>query len=194
MTTWPPSSRSPRLTTDRLILRPFFEADAEDVARLAGDRLIAATTLRIPHPYELHDAKTWLATHAESWVKGRGVNWAIERLEDRELIGTVGLDLDLPHERAMMGYWIGHPFWRQGYGTEAAGAAMRYAFVGLGMHRVDAHALAGNEYSIRILTRIGMLPEGTWRDFVKKWGTFHDVHAFAMLRDDFDAMQRKAGE
>jgi [ribosomal protein S5]-alanine N-acetyltransferase len=51
----------PRLETKRLILRPFENADAADVMRLAGDRAIADTTTNIPHPYREGMAEDWMS-------------------------------------------------------------------------------------------------------------------------------------
>ena len=53
----------PTLTTARLVLRACTLADAPDIQRLAADRDIASTTLRIPHPYEEGMAEQWIATH-----------------------------------------------------------------------------------------------------------------------------------
>src|SRR2546430_11411225 len=50
----------PVLATERLILRaPCFE-DARTIAALVNDRRIAENTLRIPHPYGLADAQSFI--------------------------------------------------------------------------------------------------------------------------------------
>ncbi len=51
----------PRLETERLTLRPFDNFDATEVMRLAGDRVIADTTLHIPHPYKEGMAEEWIS-------------------------------------------------------------------------------------------------------------------------------------
>ena len=56
----------PRLTTDRLVLRPFCLEDAKDVQRLAGDREVAATT-QVPHPYEDGVAEEWIGGHESAF-------------------------------------------------------------------------------------------------------------------------------
>jgi hypothetical protein len=73
----------PTLTTERLILRPFVPADAKAVQRLAGDRAIADTTERIPHPYEDGMAEAWIATHAQQFRERKGCTFAFARFEFR---------------------------------------------------------------------------------------------------------------
>jgi len=68
----------PQLETERLLLRPFTLADAADVQRLAGDPEIAATTLRIPHPYEDGIAEQWLAEMPARFEKNEEVVFAVE--------------------------------------------------------------------------------------------------------------------
>jgi RimJ/RimL family protein N-acetyltransferase len=98
------------------------------VQLLAGDRAVAATTKNIPHPYEDGMAKTWISLHQERFDKGEDVVFAIVLKAGGELIGAIGLVLKLNQENAELGYWIGKPFWGQGYCTEAGRGVLKYAF------------------------------------------------------------------
>ena len=77
-----------------------------------------------------------------------------------------------------MGYWIGKPYWNQGFGTEAALAILRYAFEQLGLNRVYAAHFRRNPASGRIMQKIGMTYEGRLRQHVKKWGDFEDMEYY----------------
>jgi hypothetical protein len=78
----------PRLSTERLLLRPFSLSDASVVQRLAGDRSIADTTLNIPHPYEDGAAEAWISTHQEVFDQGKGLTLAITTKADGALTGS----------------------------------------------------------------------------------------------------------
>src|SRR5437870_2908317 len=93
-------SEQPTLTTARLILRPFRMEDGSEVQRLAGDRDVAATTLRIPHPYLDGMAEAWLGTLQPRYEKGEAVVFAITRKEDGTFLGAIGLEIAREHERA----------------------------------------------------------------------------------------------
>src|SRR2546423_11766505 len=103
------------LTTARLMLRPLAVADAPDVQRLAGEREVASTTLRIPHPYAPSMAEQWISTHQAAYERGELVNFAIVRCADNALIGCMGLHINQPHAHAELGYRLGVPFLNQGY-------------------------------------------------------------------------------
>lgn len=175
----------PTLTTARLILRAFRHLDAPTVQRLAGDPDIADTTLNIPHPYEPGVAEAWIATHAEAFARGEMATFAIERRRDDELVGAIGLTINRTHERAEMGYWIGRPYWGNGYCTEAARRVVEFAFLDLGLRRVVAHHLTRNPASGRVMQKIGMKQEGLLRRHLKKYDTLEDVAAYGLLREEY---------
>lgn len=179
------------IATERLLLRVFSLRDTPRVANLVDDRDIADTTLSIPHPYEEDMAREWIATHAGALKKNEGVNLAVVLREPDELIGAIGLRLETGHARAEMGYWIGKPYWGQGYGTEAARAVLAYGFDELKLNRIYAHCLVRNPPSARILRKIGMSPEGTLRQHVRKWNVFEDIDQFGILREEYEAMRDK---
>ena len=108
------------LRTLRLLLRSFEPGDIPTIVRLAGAREIAATTINIPHPYTEEDAQNFLAHADEDFRAGRSVTFAVTALPAGDLCGAVGLAIVPAHERAELGYWIGVPYWGQGFATEAA--------------------------------------------------------------------------
>lgn len=178
----------PELLTERLLLRPFTLADAKEVQRLAGDRDIAATTLAIPHPYEDGVAEEWIRSHKERFDRGEAVHFAIVRRHDLALVGAISLIINREHEHAELGYWIGKPYWNNGYCTEAAQAVIRYGFTVLDLNRIYARHFRRNPASGRVMEKIGMKYEGCLRQHVKKWGVFEDLQQYAILRSDYEPM------
>lgn len=175
----------PQLISDRLRLRAFNAADAPTVRRLAGDRDIAATTLSVPHPYPEGLAERWIASHYEAFVDGRRISLAITRLEDESLIGAISLMLDGNNRRAELGYWVGRPFWGQGYASEAARAMLDFGFENLGLNRIFAHHMQDNPASGRVLLNIGMQPEGVLIQHILKWDQYKDIALYGLTRDHY---------
>ena len=181
------------IRTGRLLLRSFEPGDAMDVWRLAGDPEIAANTTHVPHPYEAGMAEEWIGSHAARRARGEAVVFAIELVEGGELIGAIGLELAHADRRAEIGYWIGRPFWGQGYATEAAVAVTRYAFEELDLNRIHAGHFPRNPASGKVLEKIGMRPEGCRRQHVLKWDRFEDLIEYAVLREEFKWRERRRG-
>lgn len=173
------------LRTARLLLRSFVREDTAAIVRLAGAREIAATTLQIPHPYSEEDARTFLAKANEDYKAGRSVSFAISLVPTGELCGAVGLHIADGHKHAELGYWIGVPFWGQGYATEAASAAVAFGFETLRLNRIFAHHFDGNAGSGRVLEKIGMRHEGRFRQHIRKWDRFIDIENYGMLASEF---------
>jgi [ribosomal protein S5]-alanine N-acetyltransferase len=59
-----------QLQTARLTLRPYEVTDIPDLIRLAGAREVAATTLRIPHPYTEEAARQFITTCEQDAASG----------------------------------------------------------------------------------------------------------------------------
>jgi [ribosomal protein S5]-alanine N-acetyltransferase len=184
--------QQPTLQTDRLVLRPFTLADASAVQRLAGAFEVADTTLLIPHPYEDGVAEQWISSHASQWEKREGVVFAIALRQPDALCGAMGLKLALPHLTGELGYWIGLPFWRRGYCTEAAREILRFGFQALELNRIHAYHFRRNPASRRVLQKIGMLHEGCLRQHVRRWDRFEDVECYGILRQDWERLANQS--
>lgn len=185
-----PRSRGalPVLPTARLYLRPFALSDAPSVQALAGAFEVADTTLLIPHPYADGAAERWIATHSRQWERNEAAIFAIVHRQENSLCGAIGLQLHLPHGAAEMGYWIGVPFWRRGYCTEAAREVLAFGFRQLNLNRIFAHHFVRNPASGRVLEKIGMRREGCLRQHVRKWERFEDLACYGILREDWAAI------
>ena len=182
----PAANDQPTIATARLILRPYTLADASAVAKLAGRREIADTTLSFPHPYLEQHARDWITRHTEGRSQGKEIVFAVVTRTNMQLVGSVGMkDIDQEHGHAEMGFWIGVDSWRQGFATEAAEAVLQFGFETLKLNRIHAHHMLRNPASGRVLEKIGMKREGVLREQVRKWGVFEDVAVLSVLRKEW---------
>ncbi len=178
----------PVLQTKRLLLRPFVMADAPEVQRLADSYEIASTTVNIPHPYRDGVAEAWIDTHGPAFDRGESLHLAITLAAPGRLIGAIGLMGMDGEEAPELGYWVGVPWWNEGYCTEAGRALLTYAFNDLGIYRVFARHFRRNPASGRVMQKLGMQYEGCLRQHVLKWGVYEDVNLYGILRAEWQAL------
>ena len=134
-------------------LRPLTQRDAPAVQRLAGDAGVAAMTSTIPHPYPRGAAREWIGTHARGRKEGDAAYGIVRG--DGTLVGALGLRI-APNPHGNVGYWIGRPFWGQGYATAAARAGIDSLFMHTALAWLMAAHLADNSGSARVLAKCGM--------------------------------------
>jgi RimJ/RimL family protein N-acetyltransferase len=169
------------LTTERLILRPVARDDLPDVLALAGDAAVAETTGSIPHPLSGTDVEAW-------WTASSGDNprvFAIVRAADKAFLGAITLTFSEDRTRAELGYWIGHPYWGQGYATEAVRRLLRFAFGELKLGSVEAEVFTGNDASMRVLAKTGFREVGSATRHAPVRGGDREVVLFTATRASF---------
>jgi ribosomal-protein-alanine N-acetyltransferase len=171
--------------TNRLLLRLFELSDAKTVQELAGNKEVARTTLSIPHPYPDGEAEVWIKATRLSSEKGESYSFAMVKKENESLIGCVSLNVSKNHKRAELAYWVGHPFWGQGFATEAAQRIVTFGFEDLELNRIFAAAMTKNPGSYKVMSKIGMKHEGTFPQHVMKWGSYEDLVFYGMVKSDF---------
>ena len=169
-----------QLASSLCTLRPWRLDDAPTVARYANNRSVSRNLQdAFPFPYSEQDAIEWLQSHlGESPVR----NFAIE--VDGGAVGSIGLRLlsDIYRRAAVMGYWIGEPYWGRGIATEAARAMVAYAFATFDLARIEAEVFSRNTASARVLEKAGFSLEGRLRDRITKGGETMDALLYAILR------------
>lgn len=122
-----------------------------ELVELANNRRLAEMLGRMPHPYRVTDADSFL-TRVRTGVMD-GCTYAITLSESGAFIGCAGMD-----SRAHgleMGYWIGEPYWGRGYATEAAHALVDLAFRATDIERLNVSCRVTNTASRRVIHKCG---------------------------------------
>lgn len=136
--------------SDRLVLRAPSAQDIPAMARLANNPEVHKWLARLPHPYSRDDAATFIGTIARSEIEHA---WSILN-RDGDFLGTIGLHI--LNQPAELGYWLGEPYWGQGYASEAVSALVS-ALDAAGIERTAARAKAENTASRRVLEKAGFV-------------------------------------
>lgn len=165
----------PIIDTERLRLRPFVIKDSPEVQRLAGDIEVARNTLAMPFPYLDGMAEAWIGNHAEEFREGKSAIWAITLKDNQQLIGAIGLSLQLQFSNAEIGYWIGKTYWNQGYCTEALKMVINFGFKKYRLHKIYAGHFGNNPSSGKVMQKAGMICEGTLKSHMLHWDEYKDL-------------------
>ena len=141
--------------TERLLLRPSWAEDANEVYAGIADERIVRNLSRAPWPYALSDAQEFVVREAQTHYP----NFLLMQRTDGapRLVGSCGLG---EYEDGVeLGYWIAQPFWGLGYATEAARAVVGIARA-LGHRKLIGRHFVDNPASGRVLRKTGFRSTG----------------------------------
>ena len=146
-----------KLYTERLMLRPWDEKDAEDLFEYAKDPDIGPIAGWPPHK-SIEESLNVIQN-----VLNSKECYAICEKENGKAIGSMALklngDTDMTErdDECELGYWIGKPFWGRGYVPEAAKEIIRHGFEDLGMSTIWCGYYDGNSKSKRVQEKVGFI-------------------------------------
>lgn len=146
---------STTLKTERLHLRSPCRDDLAALVPLIGDYDVAKNLAVVPHPYAVTDGEGWLNAMAAR-KPCDGDDWAI--LLDNAFIGVCSVTRY--QGRLSLGYWLGKPYWGQGYASEAARAAVSHAFAEHDAFALVSGYFVDNPASGGVLAKLGFEPAG----------------------------------
>lgn len=141
--------------TERLILRPWKETDAESLYEYAKDPEVGPIAGWPPHKNveESADVIREVFCGAECYaICERGSDKAIGAIELKLNGHTDMTDRD---DECELGYWLGKPFWGRGYMPEAAEELIRHGFDDLHMNTIWCGYYDGNHKSKRVQEKVG---------------------------------------
>lgn len=171
----------PEIAADGLVLRPWHQGMAPQVADLAGDPELARWS---PVPQGgPEQAARWLdavGADPDSW------SWAVHDTASGTLLGGVSLHhVDPHHARAQVGYWVAPGGRGRGVATEAVRAVTAYVFESLALERVALYHAVENLASCGVACNAGYPLEGTVRrGYRYPDGVLHDEHLHGRVRSD----------
>jgi RimJ/RimL family protein N-acetyltransferase len=152
---------------------------------LASSRDLEITRWRHRPPADLADAEAYIRRRAREWARDERYSWAVCEPTTGEMLGEVELaDLDLCHGTAEVACWALPAARGRGMTTTSISAVLRYAFDGLGLHRLTYAWAEGNAASGRVAEKCGFRVEGRQREAWVVDGRRVDVHIAGRLATD----------
>ena len=186
-------SKMPELETERLKLRAIKKSDVEDINEYASNPKTSEYLLWEKHK-SIEYTKRFVDIVLAKYRLSEYHDWAIVLKENQKMIGTCGLTrIDEENSIAEIGYVLNPSYWGNGYATEAAKKMVDFAFNVLGVNRVEARFLFGNEASLNVMKKIGMKFEGYLREYQLVKGSYRTVGVSSILKREY-LLQDKYGE
>lgn len=173
------------LETQRLILRPFTESDAQAVFdNWASDDEVTKYLTWPTHQCVEHSLG-YMKYCVQAYQNPATYQWGIELKGTHQLIGSISVvnvidDID----SVELGWVLGRRWWGMGYMPEAAKAVMDFLFDEVGANRISAGHDKNNPKSGRVMQKLGMKYEGMLRQSARNNQGIVDCCCYAMLRSD----------
>jgi RimJ/RimL family protein N-acetyltransferase len=152
------------LETERLILRPWTEDDAEDLYRYASSPDVGPIAGWPVHT-SVEDSRNVIRT-----ILSAPETYAVVLKDEGHAVGSIGLmlgktsNIGIPDTEGEIGFWIGVPFWGRGLIPEATREVMRHGFEDLGLEKLWCGYFDGNVKSKRVQEKCGFRYHHTAED------------------------------
>lgn len=188
-------SHIPELHTKRLLMRGLRVSDAQDMFEYSREHSVTEYLTWSPHP-NLDFTREYLTYIGQRYRTGDFFDWGcvysdpdMPEMRPR-MIGTCGFTrFDFPSNSAEIGYVFNPAFTGRGLATEAVRRVIRFGFCELGLNRIEAKYMEGNESSRRMMERVGMTFEGYFRESMLIKGSYRTIGVCSLLKKEYDALE-----
>lgn len=172
------------IETERLLLRQHNMNDVDDMVEGLNNINVTKWLAGVPYPYTRNDAENYI----KETIDKDQYNFSIVLKSENKVIGGTQIaNINTKHGVACGGIWINENYQGHGYGSEAFGAVIKYAFEVLGLRRLENGYFKDNEKSRRMQLRFGYKEEGLRRQrFISKsTGKIEDEYITGLLKDEW---------
>lgn len=174
------------METERILLRPWREEDAEELYHLASDPEVGPRAGWSPHR-SVDESRDIIRT-----IFNNNHTWAIVRKASGEPFGCICYYLPIESnigigpQDAEVGYWVGRPCWNRGIATEALHLLIDHCFSEKGFHTLWADYLPDNPASGRVLLKCGFRDTGRLNSLSRlQAATVRNVKVMRLDHDDY---------
>ncbi|MBO5427616.1 MAG: GNAT family N-acetyltransferase [Prevotella sp.] len=189
------------IETERLILRPWEESDAEAMFKYASDPDIGPIAGWPPHT-SVENSREIIRT-----VFATPETYAVVLKATGEPVGSCGImfsdslhsaemkqnEAEMKPREAEIGYWIGKPYWGQGLIPEAVTALLARCFNDLHLDAAWCGYYDGNNKSRRVIEKCGFKFHHTNHGVVSPLGDIRTELFYIMAKDDYRAVHTTTG-
>jgi len=172
------------VVTGRLVLRRPLMSDAPRIAELLDNYNVAANLSKVPHPFRIEDTQHWLPRVTGTTDPHESALMITSEADG--VMGTVGFHRD--RGQAVLGYWLGEPYWGQGIMTEAVTGALQWFFAVSGACTVRSGVFHFNMASLAIQHKLGFVETGRSEVHCLARGQVLEHIDTELARDDFDSL------
>ena len=170
--------------TKRLLLRQWNINDIYDIVEGLNNINVSKWLAGAPFPYTIEEAKSFV----QKTIDNDLYNFAIILKKENKVIGGTQItNISYDNGTAGGGIWINEKYQGNGFGTEAFGARIKYAFEILGLRRLENGYFKGNEKSHQMQLKFGYKDEGIRRKrfLSKATGNLEDEYITGLLKDEW---------
>jgi len=150
---------SPRIETDRLILRRYKESDIDAIYEIITDERLAKY-IKYPNltkDEELECIKKWISEADENKYE----KWVMELKSTGEVVGNIDVNTVVKkHNYCNVGYTVRYSYWGNGYAAEALKAVAYHLLNNRGYYLVECSCNELNVQSFRVMEKAGFIKDG----------------------------------
>ena len=140
-----------------------------------GQHILAAK------PDNLADARTEIHYCQSLFPYHKGIYWTLASKHNNQMIGAIGIYVNIQHKRGEICYDLNHHYWNQGIMTRAMRVVIDFCFNKMGLVRLEASTLQKNSASIALLKKLNFQFEGTLKKYRYYNHAFHDIQMYALI-------------
>jgi len=174
----------PTLHTERLDLIEIEDKHMNDLYKLFSDQDVTRFYNLLPFK-EPKEGKVFIDWYRTRSKNRQAIRWGIVIKGTANLIGTIGFNNYTTLHRANIGYDLQSEYWNNGYTTEALATVVKFGFVQLGINRIEAEVMPGNDASGRVLEKIQFQKEGILRQWMFWNDKYYDMIMYSLLKSDY---------